>query len=334
MSKTKGTSIFMTGANGGLGKETCKLLIEDGFTRVVMAGRSETKIKAARDEVIAATGPGDGTTITAVSGFDMNDPAKIIAAVDALPAGEPFDVVFLQAGGVVFSKDYSTVEWNGRRVEKTIFQNVIGGHVTLSRLLERGLLAPGARVVVAGGEGARGIPGLIEKPSFDSPAELRRYVRAEPGEGAKYDPMKAIGVSKLLSALWCLTLAEQPALDMSVVWFSPGLTYGTDGLAEKPPVQRWFLETVMFGLMRLLGKAQSPRDGARKYADCLERTIGDSGDIIGAPEGKALGELVDQTPMNAAFSDRSLREEFWRLVEEVCGPFGGTGVHGSERAAQ
>ncbi len=43
--------------------------------------------------------------------------------------------------------------------------------------------------------------------------------------------------------------------------------------------------------------------------------------------GQGAGELVDQTPMNAAFGDRSLREELWRLVEEVCSPLGGTRVH-------
>lgn len=122
--------------------------------------------------------------------------------------------------------------------------------------------------------------------------------------------------------VWCRKLAELYPTERSVVWFSPGLTYGTDGLADKPPLQRWFMETVLFGMMRLFGKAQSPRDGVRKYADCIEGKIGRHGDIIGAPEGQALGELVDQIPMNSAFDDAGLRDAFWGFTREIWGPFG------------
>ncbi len=320
MADNKPQFALITGANGGLGKETCKWMLDDGLPRLVMAGRTQAKLDAAREQVVAATGVA-GSAVTTAAGFDMTRPDQIAAAVDGLDADEPFDVVFLQAGGVVFGKDYATVQWNGKAVERTIFQNVIGGHVTLAHLRRRGLIAPGARVVVAGGEGARGIPGLIEKPSFASPAQFRRYFFAEPRDDAKYNPMNAIGVSKLMSAVWCRKMAEIEGEDFSTVWFTPGLTYGTDGLAAKPPLQRWFLENVMFGMMRLLGKAQSPRDGARKYADCLQAKIGANGDLIGAPQGKALGKLVDQTPMNSAFSDAPLREEFWALLQEVCGPY-------------
>ena len=75
----------------------------------------------------------------------------------------------------------------------------------------------------------------------------------------------------------------------------------------------------MAGILR---KAQSPTQGARKYADCLEGKIGGSGDVIGAPRRKTLGALVDQKPMNSAFTDVALREEFWSILEELGGPFG------------
>lgn len=312
-----GKSVLITGANGGLGKETVKWLIEDGFGRIVMGSRDEQRGRAARDEVLEATGAGREVDVTAVGGFDMTDPAKIEAAIASLPADQPFDVVFLQAGGVVFTKDYDTVEYRGRTVERTVFQNVIGGHITLAALRKRGLVAPNARVIFAGGEGARGIPGLIEAPHYDSPNALRQYVHAQLPEPHKYNPMNAIGASKFMGALWTRKLAELEGPNMSVVWFSPGLTYGTAGLAAKPPVQRWFLEKVVFGVMRLLGKAQSPRDGARKYADAIEGKVGQSGDVIGAPEGGALGKLTDQLPMNPDLQDPALREAFWGVLEEV-----------------
>lgn len=314
-------SVLITGANGGMGKETTKLLIRDGFGRIVMGGRSASKIEAARQEVVEAVRPGADVEIDAVAGFDMNDPAQIRAAVDALPADRPFDVIFLQAGGVVFTKDFDTVRLGGHRYEKTIFQNVIGGHLTLSALRSRGLVAPGARVIIAGGEGARGLPGLIASPDFPSPQALRSYATGDFADQPKYNPMNAMGVSKFAGALWSMKLAELTRGEMDVIWFSPGLTYGTDGLADKPPVQRWFLENVAFGLMRLLGRAQSPQDGARKYADAIEQKVGRSGDVIGAPEGTALGPLTDQRPMHPGFGDPTLRDAFWEVVEQVAGPW-------------
>jgi len=194
----------------------------------------------------------------------------------------------------------------------------------LSRLAARGLLAPGARVVYAGGEGARGIPGMIELPGFETAEDLRGYVLANQVEPKPYNAMNAIGVSKLLGALWTTKLAELEGHNMSTMWFTPGLTHGTQGLSGAPPLRRLFLEKVGFPLMAALGKAQSPRDGARKYADCLVGKIGRNGDIIGAPEGTALGELTDQRPMNPAFDDATLSAELWRILEEIDGPFGRT----------
>ena len=314
-------SILVTGANGGMGQATCRLLVNHGFSRIVMAGRSEPKVFAARNYVLSKTQPGWGVVVEAAAGFDMNDPSRIESSIKELSHGEPFDLVFLQAGGAIFATDFQTVEWNGKKVEKTVFQNVVGAHVTLSLLKKHNLLTDGVRVVFAGGEGARGIPGVMEKPNFATPAALRKYVLADFGR-AKYNAKNAVGVSKFLGAIWVLKVAELEADAMSVIWFTPGLTYGTQGLDELPPVKRWVIKNVAFGLMRLLGKAQSPEDGARKFLDCLTSKIGVNGDLLGSPEGKTLGALVDQTPMNEAFSNLALREEFWAVLEEICGPFG------------
>ncbi len=321
MSQYSDKSILVVGANGGLGVETTKFLTEDGFGRIVMAGRSEERIRAARDRVLATASPGPGTVVTTAGGFDMTEPDRIKAAVAALP-DQRFDVVFLAAGGVVFTDQVQSTSWNGLAIERTVFQNVIGGHVTLSALLRRGLLAPGARVVVAGGEGARGIPGLIEKPTFATVDDLRRYLMVEPGDARSYNPMNAIGVSKFLSALWVSKLTEIEPSSFDAIWFSPGLTADTNGLAGAGAFRRWFLEKIGFKVAKLIGKAQSATAGGRKNADCLEGKVGRRGDILGAPEGKALGELVDQRPMNPDLSNSDLADEFWDLLAKIDGPFG------------
>ena len=266
-----------------------------------------------------ATPSAKETKISVVGGFDMNNPEKINNAVKSLPSGNPFDIVFLAAGFAVFTDDYQTVEWNGKKIEKNIFQNMMGSHVTLSYLKKNDLLTKGARIVLAGGEGARGIKGMIESPGFTSPSDFRNYVYLD--QNPKYNPMNAIGVSKLCGALWTTKISKIEAENMDVIWFSPGLTSGSDGLKTLPPAKRWFMTNVMFGILRLMGQAQSPKEGGRKYADCLEGKVGKNGDLIGAPKGKSIGEFTDQTPMNPAFSDEGLINEFWKILEEVFGTF-------------
>lgn len=311
-------SIFITGANGGLGIETTQLLVKNGTQRIVMACRTSDKAIAARQQVIQTTHLKDSTRLEAIGGFDMNDPAKIETVVNALPANKPFDVVFLQAGGVIFTDDYEFVHWNGTKIEKTVFQNVFGAYITLYHLKKRGLIAPGARVVFAGGEGARGIKGLIDKPVFNSAQALQNYLLGK--DAPKYNPMNAIGVSKLMSALLTIKLASLNK-DLDFVWFSPGLTYGTNGLHKLSKVKQFVMGKLVFGLMALLGKAQNPKKGAQKYVNALQGKIGKNGDVIGAPEGVALGKLTDQKPMNAAFNDVALQNEFWNILESVCGKF-------------
>jgi len=319
MSEYSNKSVFITGANGGMGVEVCRYLVEDGFGHITMACRTEGKATAAMAEVRKTTN-GSATDVTTAAGFDMTDPAAIEAAVDALPADRPFDVVFLQAGGVVYGKDWKSVTWNGVSVERTVFQNVVGAHVTLSRLMHRGLVKPGARVVIAGGEGARGIPGLIGKPEFASADDFVNYALvADPSR--PYVDMDAMGVSKFAGALWSQKVAQLLEDQMDVVWFTPGFTAGTKGLKGVGAFKQWMFENIGFPVMVALGKAQSAKQGARKFADSLEGKVGKNGDVIGAPEGTALGAYTDQKPMNPGLTDPAIRDAFWNILEEVTGPF-------------
>jgi len=323
-------NVLITGANGGLGGHTIRALLEDGVSTITMAVRSRERGEHVRTAILDELEDTDGVSLEVADGFDMTDPDAIAAAVAALP-DRPFDVVFLQAGGVVFTDDYQWVHHRGRQYERTVFQNVFGAHLVLSSLLRRGLVAPGARVVFAGGEGARGIPGLIAKPHFADGDALRAYLQGSPA--APYHPMNAIGVSKLLGALWTDRIAREYGAQFSALWFSPGLTAGTRGLQSAPKVRRWFLEHIGFPIAELLGLAQSPRAGGRKYADALVGRIGHNGDIIGAPQGKALGKLTDQRPMNDDFGDAALEDALWAVLEDLDGPFGQTTTPPSRRTA-
>lgn len=311
--ETSSASIFITGANGGLGLETAKLLAKQGFRRITLAARTLEKSQYAKQEIEKLSG--QDSSLETAGGFDMNNPQAIESAVAALPTNQPYDIIFLQVGGVFLTKDYQYVSYNGQRIEKTVFQNVIGGYITLENLKKHGLLAPNARIVFAGGEGARGIPGMIQKPIFETAVSFRDYIHGQ-GELPTYNPMNAIGVSKLASALLVQRLATQDD-GHTYLWFSPGLTHGTKGLATmKPAIKRFIMEKIVFGVAGLLGFSQSPQQGARKYLDSLIGKIGFNGDILGAPEGKVLGKITDQCPMNPSLRDPLLMEEFWRIVTD------------------
>ena len=311
------TRVLITGANGGMGLETTKILFDKGYGGILMACRTEEKAQETKNKILLSTiGNNNADALETYGGFDMNDPDALEKAVDSLPSNHKIDIVFLQSGGVIFGNEFKYINWDGKKIEKTIFQNVIGGYIVLQNLKRRNLLSDNYRVIFAGGEGARGIPGMIEKPNFSSSKELNAYIKGELKE-QKYHDMNAMGISKLMSALLVAKLAEKAQKGQEYIWFTPGLTYGTNGLATKPAFERWFLENVGFTIMKWLGMAQSPIQAAQKYVDAIEGEKGGNGDILGSPEKKTLGPTVDQKPMNSAFTDQRLIDEFYSIVKEV-----------------
>lgn len=306
----KGTSILITGANGGMGLKTAEQLAQMGARRIALACRTEVKARQAMSAIKAGA-----SHLEPYGGFDMNSDAQIKAAVARLPR-EKFDIIFLQSGGMVVGKNYQFISHGTERIERSIQQNALGGLLTLWHLEEANLIAENARIVFAGGEGARGIPGLIQKPEFASPEDLLNYVQNAEGS---YNPLNAIGVSKFASALLVQKLAELDP-NRSYLWFSPGLTGGTQGLNALKNPKRFIMKHLGFPFIQLLGLAQSPDAAAAKYVQALNGEIGQSSDIIGAPEGKALGKLVDQKPMNPGLGNHQLRDALWDFVNETYAP--------------
>lgn len=318
-SKIKGSSILVTGANGGMGIQIVQQLLERGADRIVLACRTQEKAEAAKEKVTLDAAQLD--KLHCQGGFDMCDQAAIATAVQALPEDLKLDILFLQAGGMVVANDWQFVEKGETKIEKTLYQNCVGAYATLYELEKRGLIAPQkARIVFAGGEGARGLPPLMKKPTFASAEDWRNYITQGRG-GAKYDCRQAIAESKFASALLVQTLAATAKEERAYVWFSPGMTGGTNGLKDLPNPKKFIMENIGFPMMTLMGKAQTPQKAALKYVDCLDAkpSYGSNGEILGAPEGKGLGPIVDQKPMNPCFTDKALQDELWGIVKEVVG---------------
>jgi len=323
-----GQRVLVTGANGGLGLATCVGILDEGGT-VVFACRTDAKAAHARDQALAATGCAPDRA-EAAGGFDMLDPAAIEAAVDRLSA-EPIDVLFLQAGGWVWADGFQITELQGVPVERTVSKNVLGAHATLRALLASDRLAPGARVVIIGGEGARGVPGAIAKPTFANVGDFERYLAGDGTGRPPYTAIDALGVAKFCAGLWARHLAREADGAFEVLWFTPGLIGGTAGTAGMPAWKEWLFQQVAFPIMVTFGKAQWPEQAAAKCIDVLAGRVGRHGDLLGAPEGTALGPLTDQTPMQPLFSDPRFEHALWRTCEQAVGAL--TVAHATRHSA-
>ncbi len=306
------SNIFITGPNGGIGLETVKILTQKKVNKIALACRTIEKAEWTKKQLQQHS---NHVKLETYGGFDMGNEPSIQTAVSKIPQGEAFDIVFLQAGGMVVANDFQFISSNGTSIEKTIYQNVMGAYLTLKYLEQRGLIAPNARIVFPGGEGARGIKGMIKKPEFQSLEELKTYIFKGSGE---YKDLDALGYAKFMSGLLVQQLAELDK-ERTYVWFSPGLTSGTNGLRDVPNPKKFIFENIGFPLMNLFGIAQSPKKAAQKYVDCLDGKYGKSGDLLGAPEGKTLGKIVDQKPMNSHLTNYHFRQAFWEIITEACG---------------
>jgi len=307
-------SILITGANGGIGRATCQRLLVHKPKQLTMACR--TARQALECEQRLANFSHVDTELTGVGGFEMLDAGHLKQAVTQLKPTEKYDVVFIQVGGVFFDKEFRFIPTKNSQIERTIFQNAIGGYLLLQYLIEADLLARNARIVFAGGEGARGVKPIIDKFTFHRVEDLLAYMRL--GHKQPYHTMNAIGISKLVSALISLKLAD---LDTTrqYVWFSPGLTGGTYGLDHKPGMGRYLSKYLIFPVVTWLGLAQSPSQAAEKCVRVLTGELGQSGDLIGAPEGKVLGKLCDQKPMNPDFTNKLLRDQLFDYLQKEFG---------------
>ncbi len=64
-------------------------------------------------------------------------------------------------------------------------------------------------------------------------------------------------------------------------------------------------------------KAQTPHAFGVKYADALMGKYGSNGDFIGAPEGKAIGELQSQGKMHEDFTNQEKIEFVGEFINKV-----------------
>lgn len=180
-----GRTAMITGANGGLGLQTARVLASKG-AQLVLAARDQVKAARAVDEIRAET-PGAGLELIEL---DLASQASVKKAVEQVLAGHTEIDVLVNNAGLMAVPERRTVDG----YEMQLGVNHLG-HWTLTALLMPALLAaPAARVVTV-------------------TSTAHHFGRAldpdNPHLHGKYHPWRAYGQSKLANYHFGLGLQQQ-----------------------------------------------------------------------------------------------------------------------------
>ena len=301
---------LVTGANAGLGLEAAGQLAEAGWGKVILACRTIDKAEAARTQLIERTGRDPFSTLA----IDTSEIASANAAADELERrGERLHFLLLNAGA---SGKEPTCNSDG--VEITYASTLIGHHVLTVRALDDGLLAEGARIVIAGSEGARGnMPGMkvhnveqIAKESFgnDPVAAIEALFRLEVPAQRKFTNMNEYVTSKLIVAWWAAALARRLPEGITVNAVSPGSTPGTGFARNAPAALRYLMLPAMKIVGPLMGMAGSTEQAARRYLDAADYADHETGHFYATAHRKKLVGPVGIQTWPAYISDERLQE--------------------------
>jgi NAD(P)-dependent dehydrogenase (short-subunit alcohol dehydrogenase family) len=206
-----GRRAVVTGATGGLGRETARALASAG-AEVTVSGRTLQAAAAVAQEIAAET----GNARTQAGRLDLSDPASVAAFVAGWTG--PLHILVDNAG-IMATPERRTPE--GRELQ---FATNHLGHFALTVGLHDALARAGdARVVVVSSVGHVNGPVRFDDPDFT----------AEP-----YDPWLAYAQSKTANILFAVEAAKRWAADgITVNALNPGRIWGT-GLGrhmEAPP---------------------------------------------------------------------------------------------------
>lgn len=180
-----GRIAVVTGANGGLGLETARVLAAKG-AHVVMAARDQAKARRAVDEITAET---PGASVEVVQ-LDLSSQESVRSAAQALLAAHDRVDLLVNNAGVMAVPERRTVDG----YEMQLGTNHLG-HWTLTALLLPALFrAPGSRVVTV----------TSTAHHFGRPLDP-----ANPHLHGRYDPWRAYGQSKLANYHFGLGLQRE-----------------------------------------------------------------------------------------------------------------------------
>jgi len=305
---------LITGTTSGLGYAAARTLAGEGWREIIVTGRSLARVQETAAQIAAET----KTQIFTPLELDLNDPANVRSAVDALvKQGRSVDFLLLNAGLVPFKQR----ELTAAGVEASQAP-LIGHHQLTVGLLNANLLNPNARIVIAGAEPARG--GVPMFKYTDLPAFAAKYHQGNRtaavealihnGPNVKYVPNNAYADAKLIIAWWTAALARRLPSGMAVYAVSPGGATATNVVRSASPL----LKYLFIPIVNLIpGMNQTPETAARRYIQASEFGTDVSGQFFASAQGKFSGPIEVQRQPH--LHDRASQEAAWQAVVNVSG---------------
>ncbi len=313
---------LVTGANSGLGFEAAAQLAEAGYGRVILACRTLEKAERARTQLVERIGNDPFETLA----VDVSSVESARAASDELARrGTAIDAVLLNAGMVAGDAMGKSVDG----LELAFASSIVGHHVLTARLHQAGLLLEGARVVIAGSEGARNdLPGMFGMQAYDfavgTPREFGDNLHdamttfARGSKPDKYDPMRYYAATKTFTSWWSAAMARRLGGEVLVFTVSPGSNMGTNAARHTTGLKRFLFTKIMPAIGSFTGMNLPTPLGAKRYVDVLTGN-GDysNGQSYMSKPTKLTGPLEVQTA--AHFLDQTRQDTALGVIEELTG---------------
>jgi len=313
---------LITGANSGLGFEAAAQLAEAGYGRVILACRTLEKAEQARAQLVERLGKDPFETLA----VDVSSVESARAASDELVSrGNAIDALLLNAGMVAGDAMGKSVDG----LELAFASSIVGHHVLTVRLHQAGLLPEGARVVIAGSEGARNdLPGTFGMRAYDfavgAPREFGDNLHdamtafARGSQPDMYDPMRYYAATKTFVSWWSAAMARKLGGRVLVFTVSPGSNMGTNAARHATRFRRFLFTKIMPAVGSFVGMNMPTSLGAKRYVDVLtgngEYSNGHS--YMSKPK-KLTGPIEVQT--TAHFLDRARQDAALGVIEELTG---------------
>src|SRR5580704_514386 len=305
---------LVTGATSGLGLAATRLLAGEGWHEIIVTGRSLAGAQQAAAQLAAEK----KTVISTPLELDLDKPSSVQSAVaELIKRGQPVDFLLLNAGMVPGKKRVLTAAG----IEEAQAP-LIGHHQLTVGLLRANLVSPGARIVIAGAEPARG--GVPMFKYTDVPAFAAKYFRGDrtaaiealirSGSNVKYVPNNTYADAKLIIAWWVAALARRLPSGMAVYAVSPGGATDTKVVRNASPL----LKYLFIPIVNLIpGMNQTPETAARRYLQASEFGTDVSGQFFASAQGKFSGPIEAQ--LQPHLHDRASQEAAWQAVVQASG---------------
>lgn len=281
----EGRCALVTGANSGIGKETARGLAKRG-ARVVMHGRSEAKLEAARDEIVADTGSEDVETVLA----DFADLGEVRQLADTVTERVDALDVLVNNAGAVLDERHITTDGN----EKQFQVNHLAPFLLTHELLDL--------VEAAGTEDA---PARIVNVASEAHWNVRNIPEGFQRLEGKYSPFGVYSETKLynihVTKALDRRLIESP---VTVNCLHPGVI-GSGFGRQGPWYVRWFMKLANPFLT-------TPEEGARTSLH-----LATSDEVTGL-SGRYFKDAAPDECSKLA-RDADVQEALWETSEQLTG---------------